>query len=995
MSERPAEVVTFLFTDVEGSTRLWEADPRAMSVALARHDALLHGAIADAAGTVFKTAGDAFCAVFPDPGPAITAAIAGQRALKRDVQTALSLKVRMAIHTGPAEPRGGDYFGPPLNRVSRLLDTAHGEQIVVSQATRELMPDGLVPDLTFRGLGEHALKDLQGAERVFQVVAAGLPTEFPPLRTPRRLLRNVPQPATPLIGREREAALAEAFLGLRAPGGDEADAVTVSPDIDIAQPVRLLTLTGPGGAGKTRLSLHLVSTLGGEFADGAAFVSLATLTDPALVPVAIVTALDLGEPSGDSPRDLFELLRDRHLLLVLDNLEQVMGATELVTDLLKRCPRLTMLVTSRERLSVRGEQELPLPPLALPPSSRSVAIPADATDAPAPSPLETIRQAAAVRLFIARAHSVKPDFDLTADNAEDVVEICRRLDGLPLAIELAAARARFYSPRALLERLDRFDRRLDVLSRGPRDLPARQQTMRETVAWSYDLLDPAEQRLFTRLAVFVGGAMVETCLAVAAGLPDDAPGEDAFALLESLTDKSLVQLADDGDDSRITMFETIRDYAQERLAATHEQQIMCQRHAETFLSLAEDAELLLAGSDQTHWLDRLERDQANLRAAISWLREQNHTEEALRLAGALWRFWWLRGDMSEGRNQLESLLREPATVAPAVRAKALNGAGVLADSQGDSERAERLHRESLDISRRLGDFHGIAWSLNNLGVVAINQGDYARARTLLEENLAVAEETGDTADIATALIDLGQVAHFGGDHERARTLFTRSLELFRALGDESCTARALNNLGTVLFAFGEHDRAHALLTESLCLHRHVGDRQGIASTLNNLAGAASRQGDFDTAMGYFRESHMLALEGGNPLYAAIAMEGLASLTHLHGDERVAQNRYLETLRLYRSVGDQQGIMTCLIGLASGAALQGGTRVAATLLGAASAIGEQHDRIVPPQLEEASASLRNTMGDTAFVAAWQTGRDMTIDDVVDQIAAVSRSTDARP
>ncbi|MDQ3226762.1 MAG: adenylate/guanylate cyclase domain-containing protein, partial [Chloroflexota bacterium] len=533
MSERSAEVVTFLFTDVEGSTRLWEADPRAMSVALARHDALLHRAIATAGGVVFKTVGDAFCAVFPTPHAAVAAAVAGQRALHANAAaTPLSLKVRMAIHTGPADPRGGDYFGPPLNRVARLLDTAHGEQIVISQATRELVPDGSAPDLTIRGLGAHTLKDLQGAERVYQIVATGLRTEFPPLRTPRRLLRNVPQPATDLIGREREAALAGAFLGLRLPGGGDPNAE--GPSLERVPPTRLLTLTGPGGAGKTRLSLHLIAELAGEFADGAAFVSLATLTDPALAPVAIMTALDLGEPTGDSPRAfLLEQLRDRHLLLVLDNLEQVMGAAVLVADLMKGCPRLSMVVTSRERLSVRGEQELPIPPLALP---ASLALTGGASDAAAASvsalAFDAIRQSAAVRLFVARAQSVKPEFTLTTDNAGDIVEICRRLDGLPLAIELAAARARFYSPLALRERLDGFGRRLDLLSRGQRDLPARQQTMRDTVAWSYDLLDPAEQRLFTRLAVFVGGATIETCLAVAAELPGDDPALDALTLLE-------------------------------------------------------------------------------------------------------------------------------------------------------------------------------------------------------------------------------------------------------------------------------------------------------------------------------------------------------------------------------------------------------------------------------------------------------------------------------
>jgi tetratricopeptide (TPR) repeat protein len=459
-------------------------------------------------------------------------------------------------------------------------------------------------------------------------------------------------------------------------------------------------------------------------------------------------------------------------------------------------------------------------------------------------------------------------------------------------------------------------------------------------------------------------------------------------LIESLADKSLIQLT--GDEPRIRMLQTIRDFGQERLAASPEREVITQRHAEYFLALAEESEQLLAGSEQTRWLDLLEREQANLRAAIDWLRNEGGIEEALRLGGALWRFWWLRGDIAEGRNQLETLLAQTAPVAPAVRAKALNGAGVLAESQGDWDTATRFHEESLEISRRIGDQRCVAWSLNNLGVVAIGQGDYGRAQTLLEENLAVAELASDQAGIATALIDLGQIAHYRGDDERARALFTRSLALFRELGDESSIARALNNLGTIFIEFGECDRAHALLIESLELHRQVGDRQGIASTLNNLAGAASCQGDFATAMGYFRESHMLALAEGNHLNAAIAMEGLAALAHHLGDERVAQNRFQEALHLYRGVSDQQGIANCLVGLAAAAASQDRAGEAAALLGAASKVCDTQDALELPDLTDVVASLRNTMGDEAFDAAWQSGWAMPIDEVMDQIAAESRS-----
>ena len=973
VTDLQGDIVSFLFTDVEGSTRLWEAEPRAMSVALARHDAVLQAAIEATGGTVFKTVGDAFCAVFPMPAAAIEAAVTGQKALDADAAGGpIPLKVRMAIHCGQAERRGGDYFGPPLNRVARLLAAAHGKQILVSRVAGDHARDSLPPDTTLRDLGAHALKDLLDAERVYQVVAPGLAADFPPLRTPERFLRNVPRPTTPLIGREREIATARTTFGLPVLGVEE----TAGEQ----QTARLLTLTGPGGAGKTRLSLHLAAELGAEFADGAAFVPLADVTNPALVPVAMASALDLGDPSGESPRDLvLAHLRDRHLLLVLDNFEQVMSAAPLVADLLSNCPRLRVAVTSRERLGVRGERELPLPPLALPRIPPQL-VRQEMSAEEASAAIDEIRRTEAIRLFVSRAQSVKPDFDVTTANATAVAEVCSRLDGLPLAIELAAARVRLLSPDALLARLDR---RLDVLERGPRDLPARQQTMRDTIAWSFDLLDPQEQRLFTRLSVFAGGATLEAAAAVA-GDPETGEGMGDLDLIESLADKSLILL--DGDDPRIQMLQTIRDYGLERLADSPDRREIERRHAEFFLALAEESEALLAGREQARWLDILEQEQANLRAAIDWLRDEREIEEALRLGGALWRFWWLRGDIDEGRHELESLLALPASVEPAVRAKALNGAGVLAESRGEFDTATRLHEESLEISRQIGDQRGVAWSLNNLGVVAVSQGDYARAQVLLEENLAVAEEAEETASVATALNDLGLIAHSRQDYQRAAALWTRGLALFRALGDESHVARALNNLGTVAMELGNYEEAQSLLAESLALHRSVGDRQGVASTLNNLAETAGALGDADTAMGLYRESHSLALDGGNRLYAAIAMENLATLTRLQGDESVAQMRFREALLLFRSVGDKQGIASCLSGLAATAADQGRPGEAALLLGAVSQLCESHDELAIPGLADTVEALRNTLGDLVFSAAWESGRAMPIEQVMDRIAA---------
>ncbi len=956
---------TFLFTDIEGSTRLWESAPAAMSRALQRHDDLVRAAISQHGGRVFKTAGDAFCAVFPTAAGALAAAIAAQGALQSERwDPSLVIRVRMSIHTEEAEARAGDFFGPALNRVARLLSTAHGEQIVLSRAARAAA-DPLPAGVTLLDLGEYALKDLAEPERIYQVNASGLRTIFPALRTPERLLRNVPLPATPLLGREEAVREVRSLFGLVAPG--EAGASPVAPG-------RLVTLTGPGGTGKTRLGLHLARELGIELDDGAVFVPLAAVTDPSLVPAAIASALEIALSGGDSARQVvLDHLRDRRLLLVLDNAEQVMGVADFVAEILAQAPRVLLLVTSRERLNIRGEREAPLPPLALPGRAGNT------RDLHEAFPdLAAVQQSPAVQLFLDRARRVKPDLGLTDENAGAIAEICVRLDGLPLALELAAARARLLTPAAMLERLDR---RLDLLSKGARDLPDRQRTMRDTIAWSYDLLSPEEQQVFAGLGVFAGGVSLEDAESVLLGECNIEADIDVF---ESLADKSLLRIV--GDDApRLMMFETIRDFAQEMLAGTPLDRDLRERHACHFLELAEEAEPHLGGRAQSAWLRRLDLEQANLRAAIAWLRTGAHPQDALRLGAALWRFWWLRGDTRQDRVLLESLLAEVPGADSHLRAQALNGAGVLADSAGDWEGAARLHAESLRLFRERGDLHGVAWTLNNLGVVELNQGRLEAAQALLEENLAVAEQAGAEASIATALNDLGTIAHYQGDHERAIELHTRGLERFRALGDESHVARALNNLGTIIGESGDLDTACALLAESLALHRAVGDRQGIASTLNNLAQFTGQRGDAPAASAMFSESYALARESGNRLYAAISLENLASLLLRGGEPALAALRYQEAYRLFLAVDDTQGIASSLSGLAV-AALEGGhAATAAQVLGALSASGAS-EFAEGEALLAAEQRLRDLMGEAPYASAHALGVARPAEHVVAQAVA---------
>ena len=471
MDSPPTGTITFLFTDIEGSTKLWERGPEAMSEALPRHDKILHETIETNGGLVFKTVGDAFCAAFSTAKDALEAALESQRRfVSSEWERSGSLRVRMALHTGTADERDGDYFGPPLNRVARLLSAAYGGQVLLSLTTQELLRDQLPADVELRDLGEHHLKDLGRPEHVFQLVTSGLIADFPPLHTLDFHPNNLPLQSTPLVGREREV-------------GEVAERVR-------SEEVRLLTLTGPGGTGKTRLGLQAAAYLLEDFSDGAFFVALSTITEPELVTSTIARALGVKESAEQSPMEgLKNYLRDRRLLLFLDNFEQVLESAPLVGELLGACPKLKVLVTSRTRLRLYGEHEYPVPPLSLP-------------DPRVMPSLEVLTRYEAVRLFVERARAVKADFEVTNENAATVAEICARLDGLPLAIELAAARVKVLPPQKML---DRLPNRLKLLTSGARDLPERQRTLRATMEWSHALLEEGEKVLFARLSVFAGG----------------------------------------------------------------------------------------------------------------------------------------------------------------------------------------------------------------------------------------------------------------------------------------------------------------------------------------------------------------------------------------------------------------------------------------------------------------------------------------------------------
>jgi predicted ATPase/class 3 adenylate cyclase len=846
----PTGTVTFLFTDIEGSTKIWERSPQAMQAALARHDEILRRVIEEHGGFVFKTVGDAFCCAFPTAPDALEAALESQRLLlKERWGESNPLRVRMALHMGAAEERDGDYFGPPVNRVARLLSAAHGGQVLLSAATHEMVRDQLPAGGSLAELGEHRLKDLFRPERVFQLVSPDLPSEFPPLRTLDAYRNNLPLQSTPLIGREKEVAQVCDLLR-----GDE---------------TRLLTLTGPGGIGKTRLALQTAADLLDDFPDGTFFVPLATLTEAELFSSAVAETLGVME-TGEQPlvESLKDYLSERRMFLVLDNFEQVLGAAPTVTELLAEAPGLKVLATSRAPLGLYGEHEFPVPPLTLP-------------DLKNPPPLERLTQYEAVGLFVERARAVKPDFSITNESAPAVAEICVRLDGLPLAIELAAARIKMLPPQAMLHRLSS---RLKLLTGGARDLPERQRTLRATIEWSHALLEEGEQLLFGRLAVFSGGRTLEAIEAIC-----DAEGDlpmDAFDGVSSLLDKSLLRQEEGpSGEPRFVMLETVHEFAREKLGQSAEAEEVKRAHAEYFLTLAEEAYPESKGANQLQWLDRLEAEHDNMRAALSWALERKEVGVALRLGGALWWFWSVRGYESEGRRWLNEALAIEGRVSPEVRAMALAGAGELASAQGDYDRAQEACQEGLELFKHEAGETSEAklLLLACLGWVASEREEHSQAKELYEECLALSQEMRDTWWLANSLLGLAFVSHNREDAERATELYEESMDLFREQGDKQSLAMCLGSLAMLVYSQGDLGRATKLTEEGVALFREVGSRGGVSIGVYNMAWIALLQDHLGKAAEIFRESLAPAWDLGLNRQVQGALEGFACVAGAKGE----------------------------------------------------------------------------------------------------------------
>ncbi len=813
MASLPTGTLTILMTDIEGSTRLLQrlGSPVYARV-LGEHHRLLRSVIAANAGVEVKTEGDSFFAVFPRAPDAIQAAVSAQRRLAQvEWPNEADVSVRMGIHTGDVELSEGEYVGLDIHRAARISAAAHGGQVLLSGATAALVVESLPEGVALREIGEHLLKDIEAPEQLQQLVIDGLAADFPAPRALATRLDLLPAEMSSFIGREAVLERARELL----------------------DSTRLLTLTGPGGTGKTRLALRLARQAADGYRDGAAFVGLASITDPGLVMATVRQQLGVAEqPDKSALESLAERLNGREVLFVLDNFEQVASAAQEVAGLLEAAADLTIVVTSRTALHLTGEQEFAVPPLATP-------------EAHELADLDLLARSEAIALFVQRARAVSPAFELTAANAGAIAAICARLDGLPLAIELAASRVKLLQPAALLGRLQNS---LDLLQSTAADRTDRQRTLRGAIGWSYDLLDPPERLLFRRYAVFVGGWRLDdaTPIVTAAG----PLGHDLLDGTSALLDHSLVRQMESPAEPRFTMLETIREFAREQLLANEELHATAAAHAGRFAALVDEAEPELTAGPK--WLERLEAEQANIRAALGWLAE-NDIERALWMAGRLWRFWQMRAHLREGVAATGDLLDRPAgRQFPSARAKALVGLAGLVYWQSDFDAAGRHYEEALELARAAADEDIEVEIIYSLAYLRAIERDYASANRALGQAEEIYERLGNRVMAAWARATIGMNLALSGDNAAAIPRLQEDLVRFRELGEAygernvtSVLMRALMQVGRLDESAAanravvlEADRHRDITTLSASFH----DAASIAALRGDLADAARLTG---------------------------------------------------------------------------------------------------------------------------------------------------------
>jgi predicted ATPase/class 3 adenylate cyclase len=953
----PTGTLTLLFTDIEGSTLLLQQLGNNYAEMLQECRRLLRAAFQEWRGYEVDTQGDAFFVVFERAPDAISAAVASQQALKSaSWPDEAIVHVRMGIHTGELQSTEEGYIGLDVHRAARIMSAAHGAQVLLSQSTCELVVNQLPEELSLKDLGEYRLKDIVGNTRLFQLVIPGLPTEFPPLSTPgqQRPLRNIPSLTTSFVGREQEIDTICAQL--------------------LRSDVRLLTLIGTAGVGKTRLALQVATLLADQFEDGICFVALEQYNDVDEVITAVAQALNIQQGKGGSLLDqVKEALRELSILLVLDNFEHVLPARMKLADLLASCHRLKILVTSREMLHLQAEQLFEVSPLPLP-------APGFLVD------LQTLSRNASISLFLQRAQAVSSDFQLTPGNAKFIAGICTRLDGIPLAIELAAARTRHFSPHILLVQLEKG---LTVLSGKALDMPARQQTLQGAIAWSYDLLDFEAQKVFRRFAVFANGATLAAVESVC--IAEGLLNRNILDVLEDLVDKSMLLQDRDNDEMRFRLLQTLREFGLERLSEAGELEATRVAHSTYFLSWVERVAPLLLGAEQADWLDQLDREYENVRVALEWLLDETgedtgRAEQALRLCIALMGFWEIRGYISEGLAFMERALALGMNVASSLRAMALHHAGFLALMQDDSMRAEEFLRESQLLFRESGDKVGMANILRLQGNLAMTKNNYKIARRLLEETLHIYQTLGDIRRTTWTRFALAQIAISQGNYSKALSLEEENLASQRILVERYGTAYPLYHMALALFlSSGDPLKAHELAEESLTLFRAVGNRRFIGYVIILLGEILLVEHEDEKAQSMLEESLAIFKGIGERFGTAMALISFARMFTYKREYEDSLACYREAWELLGANGDKELMAACLEGYGEVLVAQGEANWAVQLWGIAATIRAEIVAPMPPIYRQvyiqAVASARQSLDEEAFQMAWTEGSQTSLEQVL--------------
>lgn len=867
----PNGKVTFLFTDIEGSTKMAQEFPDKHHIDLERHNKILQESIESNGGFVFKKVGDAFCCSFESADYAVKAAIETQLKLSDEKWETTAIKIRIGIHSGYSEWNGNEYMGyMTLARTARIMSAAFGEQILVSKDTNDLLKNK--NGISFRDLGMRRLKDVIEPIRLYQITSGRLRQDFPPLKTLDARPNNLTVQLTSFIGREDEIKQVKNTL----------------------RQTRLLTLTGPGGSGKTRLSLQVAADVIDDYENGVWFIELASLPDNASLLHAIMKVFGLKEEPKKNPEDIIcYSLHDREILIILDNCEHLITHCAQLTDkLLSNCPKLKIIATSREALRSNGERIHIVKSLNTPDPNEKI------------SPVNLL-QYEAVRLFIERALAINKEFRVTEDNAPFLKEICYRLDGIPLAIELAAARIKILSVEKIYERLkDRFR----LLSGGMRTAVPRQQTLKALIDWSYDLLTDKEKILWRRLSVFSAGWTIEAAEEVCSD--EMLENEKILELSEQLAEKSIIVY--DSLKDRYRILETLKQYGEEKLIEANETETLKAKHLHYFMLIAEKSEIMLKGSEEKIWLRMLEAEHSNIQSAIEWsTTKEGDKEEGARLASAVQIFWSIRGHFTTGKRLLESVLENQSEVSKVVLGKLKSRLGSQLVFLSEFEKSREYLEEGLMLLRECGEKKVITDTINMLGNVVSYLGDFNLAQKLFEENLSIGRSTGNKHVMAISLNNLGNKEFSEGNYSEAQRLYEDCLALRRELGNEQGTAIALYNLGNIAFDKGDFDKSKKLFEESLEISREIGEKRMIASSLNCLGGIAMFQGDYNRSRKLIEESLTLNNEIGEKRNISRSLSFLGRLELNLGCFEKALNIFNETLALTSQIGEKSGIANAL------------------------------------------------------------------------------------